>query len=87
MAYGDDMKYIMIKVYAGEEPILFPATMTHSIMARDLGSEAVSAGFVTPGLKCYGESTSLKIKSRPEDTEILRLRFGLDSDSEIKVIR
>jgi len=85
--YGDDAKYIMIrndgKGY--DEPIVFPVTMDHSFVARrmvreDLGDKIVSAGKVNSRLCCHGESVSLKIKSRKEDTSIMLRAFGTDEE-------
>ena len=82
-------KYIIINVLGQETPILFPETMSHSTVAYTLGlgTEPVSAGFwmalVDPDengagvrYKAYGESYTLKLMSRPEDTDILNRFFN-----------
>lgn len=80
-------KYIIIKVLGQETPILFPETMSHSTVAYTigLGTDPVSAGFwnVVPNddgngiqYKAYGESFTLNIKSRKEDSEILNNFFN-----------
>jgi hypothetical protein len=65
-------KYIRTK---NEGFILWSArdTTTHYDMAQKFGgkSAVVSAGFVTRDLKCRGESISLGISSRFDDTESL----------------
>lgn len=72
------MKYII--TYHGS-PIIFPESETHSDVARTVG--AISGGFVKISpvydvkkdvqivAECYGESISLGLKSRPEDSAIL----------------
>ena len=67
--------------------ILFPATddLWHSSVGRfllqRLEGSLISAGFVyfqENGLpKCYGESESLEIKSKEEDTALLIQQLGL----------
>jgi hypothetical protein len=70
------LKYI-ISEYT---PIIFNETLNHSDVARCLHSKILSAGFVQiqvnmlKGLfsvSAYGESISLGIGSRPEDSKIL----------------
>jgi len=55
---------------------VFPRTGIHAYQVcgcpvQDCPGRAVSAGF-WDGEKAYGESTSIGVKSRPEDTEIIR---------------
>ena len=74
--YGDNAKYIIVKTRDnGEYPIIFPLRVTHKQMATRNG-EPISAGFVNDRLECFGESDSLGIKSRPEDTAIIKDMFG-----------
>lgn len=71
-----------------ELPFIFPDFVTHSEYAettmhhlamyndiRFARMKVVSAGFVdTLGkIRCYGESVTLKLQSRPQDSEIIRL--------------
>ena len=71
------MKYLILDD-GYETPILFPEYKKHDDMSRKLG-KAISAGFVSfgprpegeVGATCYGESVSLKIKSRPEDSGLI----------------
>lgn len=80
------MKYIVTKSEEGSEEIfVFPMTIPHREMAnavsrlknqlhgdwRRIDREPVSAGFVENGV-CVGDSESLGLKSRPEDTELLK---------------
>lgn len=68
-----------------QEPIVFPETITHSDMARNMGWVGedrcvVGAGFVYvkgDQYKVYGESVSLRVKSRGEtDEQILNKYLG-----------
>lgn len=72
------MKYI---IFANGEPVIFPDTLGHNEVA---GSRMVnSAGFchiethrnqwddIRAKVSVWGESTSLKVKSNPEDAEII----------------
>lgn len=70
------MKYVM----TNHGPIIFPETIEHSAF-RGLHSareerKLESAGFVHgidfDNADCYGESETLKMKSRPEDTATLK---------------
>lgn len=72
------MKYIVTN-YDGTESIhLFPSLHRHDEMAKNLLGKPISAGAVLAInngsgfiLKCFGESTTLGIKSREEDTTLL----------------
>lgn len=73
------MKYIIAQINGEEHPIVFPYAITHSILAQLLRSQigkVVSAGFVSYDshgeVSCHGLSTSLGIKSRPQDSDILK---------------
>lgn len=78
------MKYICVsspRMNAEEAIIIFPQAMIHKEMARGF-HEVHSAGFVslfdddgTPSVKCWGESESLKVKSRPEIDSKLALKY------------
>lgn len=73
-----------------EEIFIFPKSVNHDCFAEVAGRikdqtygnwhrvyrEVISAGF-TDGVKCYGESESLGIKSRKdEDTQLLKSVWG-----------
>lgn len=91
-----EFKYVMIKTEQRGQlkdspvierwvPILFPAVLVHSDVARrmihgmgcdqNLMGTTVSAGFcrfVDEGVECYGRSESLNLDSRPEiDSRII----------------
>lgn len=81
------MKYICTKGEGNKEEIFtFPGTVDHDAMAEVLGCiknhthgnwervmrTPVSAGFVSDYGGCYGESVTLNLKSRTEDTALLR---------------
>lgn len=82
-------KYIIIETDLGLVPILFSDMGAHSDVARAYPMRrVVGAGFASlqtakpyenPLYACYGESTSLKIKSRGElDSSIINRYMGLD---------
>lgn len=73
-------KYIIIDE---REPVIFPDTMTHADVANALGGAHLitSAGFVhidwRGAYSAYGESISLKKKSKPEeDSTLINRRLG-----------
>lgn len=76
------MKYIVIDGYLNDLPIMFPASESHDQMALSLKhlGDVISAGFVDllddGGVSAYGDSHSLKIKSRPEDTALINRYMG-----------
>ena len=68
------MKYIYVE---GIGIVMFPATCGHDYIAGLFdGREIASAGFVRcmdpSALTCSGDSMTLKLKSSPVDTEMLR---------------
>ena len=76
------IKYIIIA--ENNSPILFEKQVLHSEVAKPFGA-IKSAGFCTISfkknklkIKCFGESSSLKIKSNPEeDEDQIRISFFL----------
>ena len=78
------LKYIVTK---NNNFAIFSETSNHNDIARGLDGIPAGAGFCTIGIDtpylnalrgnnsisihCYGQSISLKIKSRPEDEEII----------------
>ena len=74
------MKYVIIEKMGAEVPILFPDFINHHTFKY---MNPISAGFcsidvVLDGLLDYevhGESASLKLKSRPEDADIIKHAF------------
>lgn len=82
------MKYVMLKQKLGKdiyrfEPIIFSKMLIHAEVAETMIEmlkpevfEVHSAGFYEAG-KCVGESSSLKIKSDPQDGQrILMADYG-----------
>lgn len=77
-------KYIVFNHYlAGDTMIIFPEHITHKRMVQgicDCNNHPVSAGFIRRALNgqfiCHDESISLKLKSRPEDTDLANRMFG-----------
>ena len=76
------MKYIMFKAGDYEFPFIFPSRFSHIDVASMVlsddgiwGGEVVSAGFVMKGLKnklkATGDSMTLKVASRQQDTETI----------------
>lgn len=70
------MKYIKFKEVGF---VLFERHISHCRLADKVGADVESAGFVemdelNPPM-CYGESTTLNVKSDPKDTELLRRRL------------
>jgi hypothetical protein len=82
--YSMAWKYIMVQVDDRAVPIIFPQELVHAEVYRRLARVfydqakmkdpvVVGAGFVE-GLACciaMGESETLDIKARPEDTQII----------------
>lgn len=68
-------KYIVFEDDHGlEDIIIFSELQQHANILR-LGLTPVSAGFIeitSESLHCYGDSISLNLKSRPEDTKIAK---------------
>lgn len=88
---GAKMKYVVFDGYKGEQIIIFPKIIQHSVMADDVkkssfgGMRPISGGFVVYG-QCVGESESLKMKSRLEvDTALIPALLDLDEDEKITV--
>jgi hypothetical protein len=68
------VKYIIVVENGIEMPLVFSELMTHANVAHPYHDRVVSAGFCysqDDQWTCYGDSFSLKIKSRPEDSTIL----------------
>ena len=78
-------KYIIVEDHGLEVPIVFCPLLQHKDVAKPY-SKVISAGFCSvhkdindvTNWKCWGESISLKLDSRPEDEEVLTklLAFG-----------
>jgi hypothetical protein len=54
---------------------IFPLKVRHDQMAEWLGGEIISAGYIEPGPgrwpQCVGRSSTLKLGSLDDDTEVL----------------
>lgn len=81
----DRAKYIIYEdaVFGVPTPILFPTYCQHADMSERLGvklDSIISAGFARlrrdGRLEAFGESLSLKKKSRDEDTDLLTKLIG-----------
>ena len=73
------MKYVIVKNYKYEAPFIFPSFMSHEVVARQvcrqLHGDVVSAGYISytkDKVECIGQSTTLKLKSREQDTKIIK---------------
>jgi hypothetical protein len=71
------MKYVVFDGHNGEQIIIFPKVIQHSVMADDVYKSSfrsmtpISAGFIENG-ECVGESESLRMRSRGDtDTALI----------------
>ena len=73
------MKYVIFSMNGIEVPVIFTGLTAHSYMTEKLSDwKPVSAGFVSlteDGLIAYGDSVTLGISSREEDTQIINRFF------------
>ncbi len=79
----NQMKYIIVDNGQWDAPVIFDEGVQHFNMAQNVPGKVIAAGFIrwTPdGLECYGDSVSLGIASRPEDTEIINKMLGVQDD-------
>jgi len=82
----DDRKYIIVEELGCEVAILFNELIVHSTFVKAYCKERiVSAGFFRVEIKnkelsvsVYGESATLKRKSRPEDSIIIKRMLSND---------
>ena len=88
---GAKMKYVVFDGHKGEQIIIFPKIIQHSVMADNVeessfgGMRPISGGFIVNG-QCVGESESLSMKSRLEvDTALIPALLDLDEDEKITV--
>jgi hypothetical protein len=78
-------KYIIVVQGAMVYPVVFGDLLGHNDIARSFNRDfIVSAGFCyineTGEYACYGESVTLKLKSRPEDSAILNKYLGVSPE-------
>ena len=78
-------KYIVVSDVDGniERMIIFPSSMKHSTMAKAMKRQrlpnVISAGFIDEFMKCYGESLTVRSKSRGQkDTDMLHKELGIN---------
>lgn len=73
------MKYIVTATPDGMEEIyLFPSHVKHSdftALITNPSKQAIAAGFVTSDQVSRGDSYSLGLKSREQDTELLKVTY------------
>lgn len=72
-------KYIIAEVNGLPTPFVFPEWVTHANVAMLLNVKPVAAGFThiaEDKFVCYGDSVSLKIGARAEDSSILTRTLG-----------
>jgi NACalpha-BTF3-like transcription factor len=79
-----DMKYVVFSGRNGEQIIIFPKVIQHSVMADNVTESSfgnlhpISGGFIVNG-KCVGESESLRMVSREEaDTVLIPALLDMD---------
>ena len=74
------MKYIIFDMDGIEIPVIFPGITMHNRIANGLSLwEPISAGFVSlieGKIMAYGDSESLGIMSRKEDSQIINRFFA-----------
>jgi len=87
------MKYVVFSGYNGDQIIIFPKKIQHSVMAADVEKSSfgtmypISGGFISNG-KCVGESESLRMKSRgDEDTALIKQMLCLDDEPEREMLK
>jgi len=71
------MKYVITEY---KNFAIFSKTTNHSEIGIELFGKPISAGFChfeNGKIKCYGESISLGLKSREEDSDIINEKFNL----------
>ena len=83
-----NMKYVIVEFDGFSFPFTFPEIPNHfdvanALSSHRLGGKIISAGFCWFNENkntwvCYGESVSLKMKSRPEDVKIFNNSFRID---------
>lgn len=80
-----DMKYVVFDGHNGEQIIIFPKIIQHSVMADNVkkssfgGMRAISGGFIING-QCVGESESLRMKSRSDkDTALIDRMLDIEN--------
>lgn len=82
------MKYVVFDGYSGEQIIIFPKKIQHSVMASDVEKSSygtmrpISGGFIVNG-ECVGESESLRMESRgDDDTKLIAKLLCVDYETK-----
>ena len=88
------MKYIVVRLGNTQKAVVFTPYLTHAVVAQNLGfkeKNVISAGFVhldqEGNLTCYGKSVSLRLRSRPEDADIIMEDLGVPDIDEKEPFR
>lgn len=80
-------KYIVIDGHLGPMPVVFSDLLGHADVAAALRGKVVGAGFCfikDNKYRCWGESISLRVKSREvEDERILNKYLGAVVDDDL----
>lgn len=83
----DALKYVIVETMGGELPIIFNNILDHAAVVPNNSTPISAGyceiwpveGVAPPAdgnyleleVRCFGQSTTLKLKSRPEDAEII----------------
>lgn len=84
------MKYVVFEGYNGEQIIIFPKKIQHSVMAADVEKSSygtmypISGGFIVNG-ECIGESESLRMQSRGDkDTALIAEMLCMNDNEQVQ---
>ncbi len=84
-------KYVIIELEGMEVPLVFPRYLLHENVAMSLKNNIRSAGFCELNLAgkwvASGQSVSLTLSARPQDTEILNTLLGMGNFANCKTSR
>jgi hypothetical protein len=88
-----DTKYVVFDGYNGEQIIIFPKIIQHSVMADDVkkssfgGMRPISGGFIVDG-HCVGKSESLRMVSRGDlDTALIPKLLDMCEPEEVEILK
>lgn len=82
--FMNQTKYIVVENDFVKSPsiIIFPSNISHKNMSDALKrirfNKVISAGFIDDFMQCFGESQTLNLKSRKEDTVLLRTMLEIN---------
>ena len=79
---GDNCKYVVLQKGSKTIPIVFSAQEDHGEMAKLIGGEVISAGFVNfrGTVRTLGRSTSLNKTPAEGDDSLLRIFLNVSAD-------